>query len=218
MFRRILDNTDTTSLANKFRRKRFEYFREFIKDTPLPISILDVGGTEDFWKQMGLAGRSEYEITILNIDEPANVRRGNFIFVKGDARDLSEFGDKSYDVAFSNSVIEHIPSKNGRQKMANEIARTGKKYFVQTPNYYFPFEPHFLFPCFQFFPHALQIYMLMKLNMGWFKKCRSKQDAIELLRNNSLLKKSEFKGYFTNCRIIKEKFLLLNKSFIAAGS
>lgn len=217
MFRRILDNTDTTSLANKFRRKRFEYFREFMKDTPLPISILDVGGREDFWKQMGLADRAEYEITILNIDEPANARRGNFIFVKGDARDLSEFGDKSYDVAFSNSVIEHIPSTAGRQKMADEIKRVGKKYFVQTPSYFFPFEPHFLFPCFQFFPHALQIYMLMKYNMGWFKKCESKQEAIELLSNNSLLKESEFKSYFSDCRIIKEKFLMLSKSFIALG-
>lgn len=220
MFRRILDNTDTTSLANKFRRKRFEYFREFMKDTPFPISILDVGGTEDFWKQMGLADKTEYEITILNlnIDVPANARPGNFKYVKGDATELSEFGDKSFDVAFSNSVIEHIPSTAGRQKMADEIKRVGKKYFVQTPSYFFPFEPHFLFPCFQFFPHALQIYMLMKYNMGWFKKCGNKQEAIELLRNNSLLKKSEFKRYFTNCKIIKEKFLLLNKSFIAAGS
>ncbi len=218
MFRKILDNTDPSSLANKFRRNRFRYFSEFIKDIPLPLTILDVGGTEDFWKQMGFDDRAEYEITILNIDEPANARRGNFIFVKGDAADLSEFADKSFDVVFSNSVIEHIPLHTGRQKMADEITRVGKKYFVQTPSYYFPFEPHFLFPCFQFFPRALQIYMLTKFNMGWFKKCGSKQEAIELLENNSLLTKSKLKGYFTNCRIIKEKFLLLNKSFIAAGS
>jgi len=103
MFKKILDNTDPNSLANKFRRKRFRYFQDFIKDVTLPVSILDVGGTADFWKQMGLLDKTGFGITVLNINEPEVPKLGNIKFIKGDAADLSEFGDKSFDVVFSNS-------------------------------------------------------------------------------------------------------------------
>lgn len=215
MFKKLLDNTDSKSLANRFRRKRFRYFREFIADIPLPVRILDAGGTENFWVQMGMKDNPDLEITILNLNEPEYSQNGNLKFVKGNATDLSEFADKSFDAVFSNSVIEHIPLKNERQKMADEIKRVGIRYFVQTPNYYFPFEPHFLFPCFQFFPESLKLSLLQKFNMGWFKKCPGRNEALKLLKENSLLKLSEFNMYFAGSRIIKEKFMFLNKSFIA---
>ena len=215
MFKRILDNTDKKSLANKFRTKRFKHFAELINSLPNPVSILDVGGTENFWQQMGLAGDPDYKLTILNITESLLSEKDNMKFIKQDASDLGIFSDKSFDIVFSNSVIEHIPLKANRQKMASEIARVGKRYFVQTPNYYFPFEPHFLFPCFQFFPHRLKIFMLRHFNMGWFTKCEDTNQAKLLLEQNQLLKYSEFLSYFPNSNIIAEKFLLLNKSFIA---
>jgi len=215
VFKKLLDNTDPFSLANKFRRKRFRNFLEYTKDIPLPVTILDVGGTADFWKQMGAEDNSGFVITILNLDEPKVQQLGIFRFVKGNAADLSEFADKSFDVVFSNSVIEHIPSKADRQKMADEIKRVGKKYFVQTPNFYFPFEPHFLFPFFQFLPAGVKRYMLQNFNMGWFKKCANKEEAARLLEENSLLKLREFKDYFPESAILKEKYLFLNKSYIA---
>ena len=215
MFKRILDNTDKNSLANKFRTKRFKHFAELINSLPKPVSILDVGGTENFWQQMGLAGNHDYNLTILNITESPVQQKENMKFVKQDASDLGIFSDDSFDVVFSNSVIEHIPLKANRQKMASEIARVGIRYLVQTPNYYFPFEPHFLFPCFQFFPFSLKIFMLRNFNMGWFTKCNDTKQAKLLLEQNQLLKYSEFHSYFPTSNIRTEKFLLLNKSFIA---
>jgi len=215
MFSKILDNTRQSSLANKFRLKRFKYFTELIAPLPKPVKILDVGGTENFWLNMGLAGNHDYSITIFNITESDVSEKENMIFVIGDAADLSIFDNKCFDVVFSNSVIEHIPDKANRKKMADEIIRTGKKHFVQTPNYYFPFEPHFLFPFFQFMPQKLKILLLMKFNMGWFKKCSSRNGAIQLLEQNQLLKFNEFRSYFPDSRIIKERFLMMTKSFIA---
>lgn len=220
MFRKLLDNTSESSLANKFRKKRFKYFNELILNLPYPINILDVGGTEDFWKQMGIAKNNDFTITILNINEPEIISKSrlkdqsSMKFIKGDAADLGIFADKSFDVVFSNSVIEHIPEKLNRMKMANEIKRVGMRYFVQTPNYYFPFEPHFLFPFFQFLPESIKMLLLKNFNMGWFRKCRDDNDALELLKNNQLLKLSELKNYFPSGKIIKEKFLFLNKSFL----
>ena len=217
MFRKILDNTDPGSLANKFRRKRFLLFTEFIKDLERPVKILDIGGTENFWKQMGIYGNNDYLITILNLDEPDKTIDRNFEFVKGDAIDLRHYNDKSFDVVFSNSVIEHIEIIEDRQKMANEIMRIGKRFFVQTPNYYFPFEPHFLLPFFQYLPKFIKIWLLLHFDIGWFKKCSSKAEALKLLNSNRLLTIKELRTYFTNCKIIKEKYLIFTKSLIAAG-
>lgn len=214
MFKRILDNTDPGSKANKFRLQRFKYFEEHIKDLPRPVNILDVGGTENFWMQMGKAGNKDYNITLLNLDITKNFVKDNFIYIRGDAADLSQFNDKEFDVVFSNSVIEHIPLDINRQKMADEIIRTGKNYFVQTPNYYFPFEPHFLFPFFQFLPKLLKIFLLKNFNMGWYKKCSTKSEAEEILSENRLLQKKELLNYFPKSKLIKEKFLFLNKSLI----
>lgn len=215
MFRKSLDNTRQSSLANKFRQKRFKHFNELIKGLPAPIKILDIGGTENFWQQMGLAGNENFRITVLNINKPICSAKANMIFVKGDASDLSEFPDKSFDIVFSNSVIEHIPETQNRVRMAEEIKRVGVKYFVQTPNYYFPFEPHFLFPFFQFFPQFFKITLLKSFNMGWFKKCKNNREASILLKENQLLRLKELKNYFPEGKIIKERFLFMNKSFIA---
>ena len=218
MFKKILDNTSPDSTANKFRRKRFRYFTELIQNDPLPVKILDVGGTENFWVQMGYYANKNYQITVLNIDVQQTHTKENLTFVHGDAADLSKFGDKEFDIVFSNSVIEHIPMNTERRKMANEIIRTGKKYFVQTPNYYFPFDPHFLFPCFQFLPNLLQILMLKNFNMGWFKKCGSAAEAESLLESNRLLKCAELRSYIPAATIISEKFMLMTKSYIAVNA
>ena len=218
MFKRILDNSDPGSKANKFRLKRFKYFEEHIKDLPRPVKILDVGGTENFWVQMGKSGNTSYIITLLNQDIKENSVKDNFRFIHGDAADLSQFSENEFDVVFSNSVIEHIPLNTDRQKMANEIQRTGKKYFVQTPNYYFPFEPHFLFPFYQFFPKYIKIFMLKNFNMGWYKKCGTNSEAEEMLNLNRLLKENELRGYFPNCKILKEKYMSFTKSLIAVNN
>ncbi|HMQ80505.1 MAG TPA: class I SAM-dependent methyltransferase [Ignavibacteria bacterium] len=218
MFKKLLDNTDSDSLANKFRRKRFRNFLEYTKDVPPPVTILDVGGTFDFWKQMGIIDNSDYFITILNLTDLGPGSSKNLKFIAGNAADLSQFKTASFGVVFSNSVIEHIPLKENRQKMADEIKRVGKKYFVQTPSFYFPFEPHFLFPCFQFMPKSVKMFFLLNFDMGWFKKCQNSAEAQRLLQENSLLKLKELKNHFRGCRIIKEKYFFLTKSYIAVNS
>jgi len=211
--KKTADNSRSGSVSNKFRRKRFKFFLEFIKNIPLPVNILDVGGTANFWEQMYSKNNKELNITILNTELPSE---NHYLikFIKGDARDLSMFKDKEFDVVFSNSVIEHVGSYDDQKKMANEIMRTGKRYFVQTPNCRFPFEPHFLFPFFQFLPRSPQMFLLTHFNMGWYKKCASKDEALNILNSINLLTLKELKSLFKSGRIYKEKFLFLNKSFI----
>lgn len=210
------DNTRASSTVNKWRRKRFSEFLKLIENLPRPVTILDVGGTENFWVQMGFTSSTDAEITLLNSEDIAT-HYPNITFIKGDARNLSAFGDKSFDVVFSNSVIEHVGGPAERKKMADEIQRVGKKYFVQTPNYYFPMEPHFLFPCFQFLPEAIKIFLLKNFSLGWFEKCSNDKEAKEVIDSIQLLKKSELFNLFSGGKLLKEKIFLMTKSYIVTS-
>jgi hypothetical protein len=199
--------------VNKWRRKRFLIFKVLVKNLPKPLKILDAGGTENFWIQMGFTNAENANIVILN-PEPVKTTYNNIIYTEGDARDLSRFKDNEFDIVFSNSAIEHVGDFEDQKKMAREVRRTGKKHFVQTPNYFFPLEPHFLFPFFQFFPQKLQIFLLMSFPLGWFNKCKTRGEALDILSSIRLLKKNELALLFPESSIIKEKFLFFTKSFM----
>ena len=60
--------------------------------------------------------------------------------------------------------------KENQVKMANEIMRVGKKYFVQTPNKYFFIEPHYLLPFFNFCPDKIKYFILTKTKLSRLRK------------------------------------------------
>lgn len=80
-----------------------------------PIQILDIGGTEIFWERMNFTDNNNVNITLLNL-EKVPVKYNNFKIIKGDSSDLSFFKDKEFDVVFSNSVIEHLFSRDNQKK------------------------------------------------------------------------------------------------------
>jgi hypothetical protein len=99
--------------------------------------------------------------------------------------------------------------------MANEVARVGKSYFIQTPNKYFPIEPHWLFPFFQFLPFSIQVFLTQHFTLGNIKKTNSKEAAINLVKEVRLLSKKEFESLFKDAKIYKEKIIGLTKSYTA---
>ncbi len=177
------------------------------------MNILDVGGTEIFWDTMQF-NSSPHRITLLNLDA-APARSSSFRSIAGDARKMPEFKDKEFDIVFSNSVIEHVGSFTDQQAMAGEIRRVGLKYFLQTPSYSFPFEPHFLFPFFHWLPVKLRIWLVYTFHLGWYgsnvKNWAEAKDAVTSIR---LLKKSELHNLFPDAVILKERLFGLTKSFI----
>ena len=66
------------------------------------------------------------------------------------------FPDRSFDLVFSNAVIEHILGEGRQEKFAREIMRVGKTWFVTTPNYWYPLESHYHLPLIQFLPRPWQ--------------------------------------------------------------
>ncbi|MGP0020241.1 MAG: methyltransferase domain-containing protein [Candidatus Sulfotelmatobacter sp.] len=210
------DDDNADSLANRLRNRRFQLFEAFAARLPRPLNILDVGGTNAFWEQRGWAGRHDVRITTLNLEaEPR--RFDNVEPAVGDATDLAQFGDRSFDIVFSNSVIEHLFSLENQRKMASEVQRVGKAYWVQTPNFWFPVEPHFHVPAWQWLPVGARVALIRRWRCGWRGPCPDPARAKELVSEVRLLTRSEIVAIFPGARLIPERIGGLVKSWTAVG-
>jgi len=200
------------AFARKMRKKRIALFESLISSLTRPLHILDVGGTQGFWELMGRI-KDDANITIFNVS-PIEVSYPTLISKVGDARDMREFKDKEFQIVFSNSVIEHVGTYAQQRQMAEEVQRVGERYYVQTPNRFFPIEPHFLFPFFQFLPLSLRVLLVTHFNLGWRRNIPDKQEALQAVKEIRLLTEKELKNLFPGANIYKEKLLGLTKSFI----
>lgn len=204
-----------TSINQKFREKRFEFFKSFLLEkikSDRAIEILDVGGTETYWENLNFFPNEKVHITLLNLNLII-VKNKKFKSIKGDACDLSAFGDKQIDLVFSNSVIEHLFSQENQKRMADEVRRVGKNYYVQTPNRYFPIEPHWVFPLFQFLPFSIKVFLTRNFDLGCLKAA-TKEEAIKRVNEVKLLSKKEMEKLFPEAEVKIEKFLGLTKSIL----
>jgi len=207
------DNTDHNSIAFQFRLKRFLFFRSLLDQLPKPVSILDIGGTQEYWNMLGFVD-DQVKITLLNLEMQPTSGTG-FVSVAGNATNLSAWPDQSFDIVYSNSVIEHLFTKEAQISMAQEVRRVGKHYFIQTPNYYFPIEPHWVFPLFQFLPIKYRIWMTQNFYLGHIGRIRNPAAASRQVREIQLLTRREMRALFPDANLYKEKFLGFTKSLVA---
>lgn len=209
-------------ISISFRAKRMEMFEEFYKDEVLDQSthpqgkktILDLGGTFSYWQSMSFKYADSAQFTLLNLEKP-EISDGheNFTGVVGDATNLREYGDKQFDLVFSNSVIEHVGDFEAQKRMAAEMKRVGRHYYLQTPNKFFFVEPHYMFPFFQFFPLNLQCLLIRKFKLGFMPKAHSRAEAREIALSVRLMTARELRHLFPEAEICRERFLCFTKSF-----
>ncbi|MCI5133606.1 MAG: class I SAM-dependent methyltransferase [Candidatus Electrothrix sp. AW2] len=67
------------------------------------------------------------------------------------------YPDKSFDVVYSNAVIEHVVGVKEQKKFASEVMRVAKRYFVTTPNRWYPYEFHLRLPLVTLLPWNMYI-------------------------------------------------------------
>ena len=212
--RGIADVHTPGTLTNRLRARRFAHFDAFLASLPKPVRILDVGGTNGFWAMRGFAGRDDVQITTVNHRAEPQVHP-NVIPVVGDATDLGPFADAGFDVAFSNSTIEHLFTADNQAAMAREVRRVAPAYYVQTPNYWFPVEPHFLFPGWQWLPERTRIAMVRRRRIGHRGPAPEVEEARQLVREIRLLRRRELAQLFPDGEIANERVGPLVKSFVA---
>ncbi len=212
----LADDENPESFSNKLRARRFRRFEALVAPMPRPLRILDVGGTNDFWEQRGWAGRTDVQIFSLNHVAEAP-RHENIKTLAGDATDLAQFEDRSFDVAFSNSVIEHLFTFENQRRMASEIQRVGKAFWVQTPNFWFPMEPHFQVPGWQWLPLGVRASIVRRWRCGWRGPCPDPTQARRAVEEVRLLTGRELRAIFPGTTLLAERFCGLVKSWTATG-
>jgi len=198
-----------------FRNRRFRWFRERIQPQASE-TILDVGGFADTWvPHEPCANR----IDILNIHEvpcsdAVTASHGIHTLI-GDGTAL-EMADASYDVVFSNSVIEHVGDYAAQQRFAAELRRVGKRIWVQTPARSFFIEPHYIAPFIHWFPKSVQKKLIRNFTVrGWMTR-PSPETVQGMIDEIRLISKKEFQELFPDCEILNERFLgIFVKSYVA---
>jgi hypothetical protein len=211
---RLADGNRSDSLSHRLRERRFRLFEELTGRLPRPLSIIDIGGTTEFWEQRGWANRDDVSITLVNLGEQEQ-RYANITPTVGDATDLGEHPDDSFDIAFSNSVIEHLFTFEAQSRMAAEVRRVAQAYWVQTPNFWFPVEPHFLVPVWHWLPENTRVAILQRRGVGWAGRCPDPDYAREIVQQHRLMRRNELARLFPGASIVPERFGGLVKSWTA---
>ena len=192
-----------SATVQRWRRQRYELFERLCELKP-EDRIVDVGA--------GWGAALERFNTVnpivavdLKLDTTQWLGSPNVTAMQADGTDLP-FGDREFDVGFSNSVIEHVPPEL-QPAFAAELARVADRYYVQTPNRWFPIEPHYQLPLFQFLPRRVRMALNRRFTLGW--QAKGQWEEITLLGARDL------RRLFPDAEIHREKVLGLTKSLVA---
>jgi len=122
--------------------------------------------------------------------------------------------DKHFDIVYSNAVIEHLGSFEKQKKMAAEVMRVGKSWFITTPNRWYPFEFHMRLPFVTWLPRNgyIRFGQLISYNHVERKYMTGiKRDGLRLITAK------ELKHCFPSSRIIKQRVTFMAETLICVG-
>jgi SAM-dependent methyltransferase len=191
------------------RKQRQERMQLFIKKMEIKGGerIIDLGGSAAFWSDCPLS----LNLTIVNlpgslVKENPN-KQHNVTFVEGNACDLPLISDESFDIAFSNSVIEHVGPRENQVAFAREVNRIAPRFWVQTPSLWFPIEAHNHMPFWWAYPEPLK----RKFISRWRQKLPAWTEMIE---GTTVIKRKELERMFPTGTIWTERFAGFPKSYV----
>jgi hypothetical protein len=203
------------SVGGRARAQRWRLVAELFPDLA-DLRVVDLGGTAESWQRAPVQPK---HVTVVNLTEPGEPASW-ITTVLADACDpygpIEEAtGATSFDLVFSNSLLEHVGGHARRVDVANAVRTLAPRYWVQTPYRYFPMEPHWLFPGMQFLPAAVRA----RIAASWplaHSGAGSLEQAMSQVLLTELLSVTEMRSYFPDAQVIHERFLGLTKSLVAA--
>ena len=217
---------DKASLSHRFRSKRDAFLRDFLIDARSrgdgPCRIVDLGGGAAYWQRVGFDWLAEhgFQVDCVNLEVTELTRDTDTAspvrLIEGNACNMQDFADQSYDIVHSNSVIEHVGRWDEMRQFAGEVRRLAPNYYVQTPYFWSPVDPHFYrLPMIHWLPASLRAKLHMRLKAGWAPRAETIDDAMTLAESNYMLDRRQFKWLFPDAAIRPERVVGLTKSLIA---
>jgi hypothetical protein len=208
---RSLFVNNETSLGARMRLRRWEIVHAQFPNLP-DMRVLDLGGTMEWWVRAPVRPK---HVTLVNLEIDEGSEAPWLTSVAGDACHAdSLLAGQSFDLVFSNSLIEHVGGHSARLALAHVIRSLAPHYVVQTPYRYFPVEPHWVFPALQFLPVPVRQYIAPRWPLGHTRGWDPKQ-AFDTVLFTELIGATEMRSYFPDGQLFWERFLGLPKSMIA---
>jgi hypothetical protein len=122
--------------------------------------------------------------------------------------------EQKFDLVFSNSLLEHLGGHSARRRFAEVVAGLAPRYVIQTPYRYFPVEPHWMFPGFQFLPVGARAYIAPRWRLGHTYGWDERQATNEVMQTD-LVSAAEMRDYFPDAEIVWERVGGVPKSMMA---
>ena len=205
-------NAETISRHN--RSRKYNLFLKEIKPTE-DETILDVGfanieysGVDNFLEKnypypanITALGTEDYDLFKQRYPEVAVFRYEGVTF---------PFGDKQFDIGWSNAVLEHVGNANAQIHFLRELNRTCKKVYFTTPNRYFPFELHTRMFLIHWLPKGLFDKIISYTSKKWatgdYMYLLSKRTLVRLLKKSGItnyqIHKNRFGGFTMDFSVI----------------
>ncbi len=120
--------------------------------------VLDVGVTSDmrfpesnFFEQWY---PHKQRITCVGTEDGSHLqeRYEGLRFVQVTPAEPLPFSDNQFDIAFTSAVVEHVGCFEQQRAFVAELLRVAKRFFVATPNRWFPVESHTGIPLLHYLP------------------------------------------------------------------
>ncbi|MBY8880050.1 class I SAM-dependent methyltransferase [Actinacidiphila acidipaludis] len=199
------------SLGERLRTARWERFRRLFPGIE-GMTVVDLGGTADMWLRAPLRAR---HVHLINL-EPHPADLPDWITAENadvtDPEVAAKLG--SYDLVFSNSTIEHVGGYSQRRRFVAAVEQLAPLHWIQTPYRYFPVEPHFVAPGFQFLPLAARARLVRHWPLT-HSRPGSAEEGMAAVINIELLTRTEMRHLFPHSTLLSERVLGVTKSLTA---
>lgn len=214
-------------LSTRFRDRRALLLKDLLLKTSIPgqtLRVLDLGGRYYFWVRVGTQFLDEHriEVTLLNLNEdevgmPDNPHPA-IRSIAGDACSV-EFADGSFDVVVTNSVVEHLGTWSNMLLFAANVQRLGRAFYCQTPNFWFPIDPHhYRVPFFHFLPRPTRAWILRNFATATYRRATDLANSFHIVDGARLLNRIQMAVLFPTATLHAERTLgLFVKSWTAIG-
>lgn len=211
-------------MSENFRRKRDNMLRTFIAAAPRKepvLKIIDLGGSAVYWKRVGhdFLRQQNAFVTLINITESElkaeDAPEDLFAQQVGNACKL-DMADNSFDICHSNSVVEHVGGWQEMLGFGREVNRIAPSHYIQTPNFWFPIDPHFASaPAIHWMPRPMSARLMEWFPIATAGRAKDASTAFSFVDSSRLLTTRQMRILFPDSEIHFEKLALLSKSIIA---